>query len=181
MNQKSSLFLNDLKQALSEERLNCSMVGEHLLVYIGHDAKGRDQVLHLHAVEQIMDKTLSKNPQTSYFLVQFRYQFPFKITPGTASEVSSLLLFLNHLLELPGLELSELEDAIFYRYVLFYGEKRIHTDMFLAIIGVIGLILELFHESIEKLATGELTFNDLLEKVLEISKGLKTQPNNHGS
>lgn len=175
MHQKSSLFLNDLKTALTEEKLNCSVVGEHLLVYIGHDSKGREQALHIHAVEQIMEKSLTKNPHSTYFLIQFRYQFPFKIEPSTALEVSSLLLFLNHLMELPGLELSELEEAIFYRYVLFYGEKRIHTDMFLAIIGVIGLILELFTESIEKVATGELTFNDLLEKVLEISKQFKTQ------
>ena len=176
MAQKSSLFLKDLKQALSEEQLNCSLVGEHLLVYIGHDYQNRERVLHLHAVEQLLGNTSIKTPHTAYFLIQFRYQFPFPVKQGCSLEVSSLLLFLNHLLELPGLEISELEDALFYRYVLFYGEKRIHPEMFMAIIGVIGLILELFTESIEKVATGELTFNDLLEKVLELSKQLKTEP-----
>jgi len=93
----------------------------------------------------------------------------FDVNTKTAFETSSLLHFINHLLELPGFEFDEIENKLNYRYVLLSTRPSEAPYLYISILGIIMMVLDMFEETIEKVATGEMTFNEILKQIINVS------------
>ena len=174
-------FLKQFQQCLQKEEYDCTLIEATeatpytgLLVFLGLDEKDRERVLEISIVEQESFKKLrtSKSQELNLFRIQFQTKLPFEIQPEACSQVSSLICYLNRLIELPGFEMDEINLQLFHRYVLIYGESSFNKTVCISIVGFIMLLLELFSSTLERLAQGETTFNQLLEEIVEIGNKL---------
>src|SRR5262249_42511673 len=118
------------------------------------------------------DLTLTESKEPAFFRVQFQVGLPFNIQPSASGQVASLICYLNRLVELPGFEINEIDLQVFYRYVLMYGEEKFNKKLFISIVGYIMLLIELFGSSLEKIAEGKITFNDLLQQIIDIAASI---------
>ncbi len=169
-------MLNHIQAILEQEKFSCVLYPAteqpspaRLLVFLGNDYKKREQILEITSQEQQLHKNLTEYPSlTPYHRLQFRILFPFEVKEAALNQVASLILFLNQLLDLPGLELNELNNQVSYRYVWLVKEEGIDAKLVLSLVGTILLIMELFTQMIEYLADGTTTFNELLEEVIKV-------------
>lgn len=172
--------LKDLESALNKEKYPSHLIDsdealpyERLIVFLGTDYKQRERLLEITLQQQELAEGLM-HPIPGYVRIQFQSTLPFDMGDLATNQVAALLLFLNQLLELPGFEMIEISNKIRYRYVLLTDARGIDEKVCFAIIGMIMLILTIFTEAIEKVASGTITFNDLLEDVLDAAQELKT-------
>ena len=169
--------LKEIQRILEQEKLTCSLLSatEHvpldrLLVSLGIDLKKRERLLEVIAAEQPFPSEYSRPSSTLLPIrIQFRIELPFHIGDEALNQVASLLLFLNHLIDLPGFELDELKGKAIYRYVWIVHPHMINAPLVMSIIGAITLNLSLFSETIEALADGSMSFNDLLSQITQLA------------
>lgn len=175
-------FLKQFQKALKDEEYDCSLVEatdvipyERLLVFLGVDDKERERILEITALRQEFFKELipGESHEPEFFRVQYQIGLPFKIKLDACVQVSSFICYLNRLIELPGFEMDEINLQLSYRYVLMYGEEKFNKKLFLSIVGLTLLVLELFGSSLEKVASGETTFNELLEQIVHMAQHMK--------
>lgn len=147
------------------------IIHERLMVFLGIDSKNREQILEITTQEQILtpEKTQPHtSSQKDYYRIQFLYKFPFDCKDEALNQAGNLLHFLNQTADFPGLELNELENKISFRYVWLTKTEAIDSFIIVSLIGVIQLIVALFSESIEKVASGEKSYNELLQEVISL-------------
>lgn len=169
------MILDQLKDILEKESFECAVTPptqkvpfQRLLVVLDLDHKKRERIVEIIANEQKVSSEFALPPLTSLpYRFQFRIDLPFKIQNFALSQVSSLLLFLNQLLDLPGFELNELEGRVSYRYVWIAQAASLDKFSIMSIMGTIILNLALFADTIESLADGQKTFNDLLAQIIQ--------------
>lgn len=175
-------FLKNFQEMLKTEEYDCVLIErteenpyDRLLVFLGLDEKDREKILEITALKQelIPGAGLSGEKEPAFFRVQFQVGFPFSMLPESSTQVSSLVCYLNRLIELPGFEMNEIDLQLFYRYVLLYGEEKFNKKLFASIVGMIMLTTELFGSTLEKLSSGEMTFNAILEQIIEIGRQIK--------
>lgn len=169
-------YLNRFQSYLDSGELDSTVLSgnedvphDRLLIYGGQDYQQRERIIEVTTQIQQLGQNLGGSSQDEYVRVQFQVTLPFKVEELAARDLSSLLLFLNKLIELPGWEFSELEDRIDYRYVLLTKQDGIDENLFNGIIGLILLITQLFTEIIEQVASGKRSFNNLIEEVIKIA------------
>ncbi|BBI17717.1 hypothetical protein [Neochlamydia sp. S13] len=172
-------FLKQFQQALMDEKFDCSYIEAtdqtfypRLLLFLGVDDKEREKILEVTAIKQELMQGLdsSDNP---FYRIQFHAVFPFNIHPQASTQVSSLICYLNRLIELPGFEMDEINLTLNYRYILLYGERDFNKNLYFSIVGLIMLTLELFNSTLERVARGETTFNQILEEIIKIAQQVK--------
>lgn len=169
--------LKQIQTILEKEEFTCSLFSadeyiprDRLLVFLGLDLKKREQLLEVSAAQQPIASEYALPQGVSLpFRIQFRVELPFKIEDLALNQVASLVLFLNQFTELPGFELDELNGKAIYRYVWIINPEVITATMIMSIMGSIMLNLNLFSETIESLAEGKISFNDLLSQIVEIA------------
>lgn len=175
MPKRSTIALNIIKNILRDEKFECEILAPHtnfshqrLSVFLGNDNKERERLLQIVAAPQEMGQKLSdsKNQQEEFVKFEFRVFLPFSVHESSIQQSASMLSFFNRYTELQGFELIEEERKICYRYVLFCETKKIDRKLCLAIIFTIIVTLDQFSDAIELVSSGEMTFDDLLEKVL---------------
>ena len=140
-----------------------------ILLFLGSDHKQRDRSLEITIQKQILG---SKDEDIPYYRIQFESALPFPLSDLRSHDVGSFLFFLNRQLELPGFEIDEANSLILYRYVHLSSEIDVKPDLLKGIIGSTTLTLDLFGEAIEKVSSGETSFNEILENVLKMAESL---------
>lgn len=165
-------ILQKIEKIVQDEKLDASLFApsekipyDNLIVFIGADSLSRPYVLNITAQSQILDP----KKDSGIFRVSFQLKLPFKIAEFSFSQTSNLIALLNRFLELPGLEINEVTQEIFYRYVLLVDEKGLNKEIILGIIGMIRLILDIHLKSIESVASGSMTYDQLLSQALDAS------------
>ena len=174
------MVINQIKKILEDNEFDCSLAVESkeipfekLLVDFGVDAKEREKVLEIISnplpFPELNSDLVSSSSAVPY-RIQFSSSLPFKIQDVALSQVASLILFLNQFIELPGFELNELEGQVIYRYVWINYPSSVDSPLLMSVIGSIMLNLSLFNDTIESLADGQVTFNDLLSQIVKIAE-----------
>ncbi len=169
---KEQVILQKIEKFFQDEKIDASFFAptenipyENLIVFIGTDALSRPYVLNVTAQSQILDP----KKDSGIYRVTFQLKLPFKIAEFSFSQTSNLIALLNRFLELPGLEINEVTQEIFYRYVLLVDEKGLTKEIILGIAGMIRLILDIHLKSIENVASGSMTYDQLLSQALDAS------------
>ena len=141
-----------------------------LFVDLGQDKQNRPRTLAITLQEQYF-QTLLEHQQmqtdSKYYSIQFDAFFPFEMNVHTSREVASVLLFINRLVDLPGFGMSETENQIYFRYVMLTRENCIDKPLLIGVTGTIMLMMDLFGDIIYEAAVGKMTFNQLLEKIID--------------
>jgi hypothetical protein len=148
---------------------------ERLLVSLGVDQKKRD--LKVEVTEHtlpVLPKFASSADQTLPSKIQFRLILPFKVKNSSLNDISSLLHFLNQSIDLPGFGLDELEGRVIYRYVWLTSPSHLDKISIITLLNALTLNLMLFSDTIESIAKGSSTFNDLLSEI--VSKFKSSHP-----
>lgn len=178
MNVKETL--ENLKKMLVNEQFECSLEPElkappygKILVFLGNDPLERERILEITVNHQMLGDAQKLPAASQYCRIQFELKLPYMMKEHAGNEVASLLAFLNRMLELPGFELDEVNSRIYYRYVLLTAQGVEDKMMICGIIGAILMLLEIFSGTIEQVAEGSRSFNDLLEEMLQIAAKIK--------
>lgn len=172
------MVLNAIKSLLENEEYGCTLSPasqqipvDRLLVFLGLDDKKRERLLEIVASPPLPTQEFALPSNAVLPIrIQFGVKLPFKVQDLSLNQASSLLLFLNQMLDMPGFELNELEGTILYRYVWIIHPTAIDGPLLMSILGAIMVNLGLFSDSIESVASGKMSFNDLLEEVVKMSK-----------
>lgn len=148
-----------------------SSFSEKLEIILGPDHKGRELIMEIIAAQQLIPPqyTHANSPEHPQ-QVQFWVELPFDVKDVALNQMSNLLHFLNQMIELPGFELDELNGKVIYRYVWITHAKMIDDPLIMGITGAILLTLNLLEGTIESLAEGEVSFNDLLSQIVQLTK-----------
>lgn len=171
----SNAALQKLEKLFHSEGLDCSLTPstdeapERLLVFLGLDGRNRQRVVEITAQDQDLLREVQGEGGSLFSgagKIQFEVDFPFKTLDDTTYEVRSLLSFLNRMMELPGLEIDEVENRIYYRYVFLSDQTEDNLKLSLGILGTILVMLDLYTGVIEPVAEGRKAFDELLEEVL---------------
>lgn len=144
-----------------------------LAVHLGKDQDNRDRILVIKAQKQIMgDAILSDTSGSSTPIIHldFTLEYPFKFKPETTKELASLLHFINHEAAVTGYCMDEVEQTIYYRYHMFSLEGSLDRKTLVSIVGMILLFYDIYHKTIEQVANGSITFNELIAQVLLLAK-----------
>jgi hypothetical protein len=165
--------LSLVQKLLNEKTPHCHLVKaskevpfDRLIVFLGTDTKKRERLLEIVESQPHLSEELTLPDFTALFQrLQFRVQLPFQVQDFTLSQMTSLLLFINRFLDLPGFELDELEGKVSYRYVWLTQTQTIDSSLLDHLVGMISLNLALFTEIIESIAEGKISFNDLLAQI----------------
>lgn len=150
---------------------------ERLIVVLGLDTNKRELKLEIteHAMP-VLPETDDSSPLSTFpSRLQFRLILPFKVKNSSLSDISSMLHFLNQSIDLPGFELDELEGRVIYRYVWLTSPSQLDKISIMTLFSAVTLNLMLFADTIESIAKGSSTFNDLLSEIVsKFAKGKGT-------
>lgn len=148
-----------------------------LIVYLGKDKAERDRILKIFVQEQEMGEGLipEKNESKSIILsVLFELEFPFSFDPYHTPQLSSLLHFINDQHKVTGFGMDEAHQKIFLRFHTVSTVEGISVKVLLSIIGIMMLYYDIHYESIEEVAKGEVTFDEIAQQIIEATKKLPT-------
>lgn len=144
-----------------------------LAIHLGQDQEGRERILTIKSQEQLMGQQMvphqSKGSKPIIHL-DFVLEYPFKFKPETTKDLASLLHFINHESAVTGYGMDEVELRIYYRYHMFSLEEGVDRKALVSIVGLILFFYDLYGKTIEQVATGSITFNDLIAQVILLSK-----------
>jgi hypothetical protein len=175
------MILHHISSLLKDTFLDCSYLPasdieptDHLIVTTEIAHKKKRKVIKISAFEQQFDPSLLKKPLSDlYYRIHFSYDFPDEVSALALNEMASMLLFLNQIIDWPGFQLDELNNSISYRFNWLVKNSAIDTIQLTIILGNILLILDMFNESIQQIASGQSTFNELLKSIADFGKQIK--------
>ena len=176
------MVLKRIQDILEKEEFICSISSanetisfDRLLVFLGSDVKKRERILEIKAGhQQVAPEFILPQTTTLPYRIQFLIQLPFKVQDIALNQVASLLLFLNQFIDLPGFELDELNGQVIYRYVWIIKPEAIDAPLIMSIMGAIMLNLSLSSDTIESLANGTTSFNDLLSQIVQFTENSRS-------
>lgn len=175
------MILKTIQAVLDEARFTSSIFPasesspiEQLVVFAGRDQKEREKIIEINAREQQFDPKISKEQlKDHYYRIQFSVKLPFEVDPLALNQTGSLILFLNQQMDWPGFELNELTNQVLYRYNWLIKESAIDSRLLITIFGSILLNLDMFNDTIEQIAMGRSTFNELLESIVKFGQHIQ--------
>lgn len=141
---------------------------ERLVVFGGRDRDDRAHVIEISisgsaAVEKKVGKEeLDLDPALR---VQIDSAFTFPMTDIAYADMAQFLHFINLQIELPGFYLDHLNEKVIYRYVLLFEGETIPKKTLLSLIGVVLFLQDVFGQTLERLASGKVTFVELMEEL----------------
>ncbi|PKL75636.1 MAG: hypothetical protein CVV27_14360 [Candidatus Melainabacteria bacterium HGW-Melainabacteria-1] len=137
---------------------------EQLLVHYGTDAQGRELVIRLLFMEELVQSYQQESGQSlpaSYGThLQFLINFATPGLDGRQPDLDRLLATLNRLSPL-GLFGTHQQDGLFYRYTLVLNRKEPDPRLIAEIIESTGFIAERFMPAFDRLGAGEPVQNIL--------------------
>lgn len=137
-----------------------------LAVDIGTDDKDRQRLLAIHITEQELGQNIQESKkqheEAPLVFIEFSVKYPFTFDPMYGKDIGSLLHFLNRQIKLPGFQMDEAENTIFFQYNLVTTLEGVSDILVLSLVGMIMLAVDMYSFAIETLATGDMSFNELM-------------------
>lgn len=157
-----TLSLDSLQKALIEKKHSANIQKETEQVYCILKLEKREFPLFLRIYQ---DEEL----------LQLLAFFPCEVKADTAAEVARLLHLFNKELDIPGFGMDELAGVVFFRCMIPTANRKISQELFDAYISTIELACKTFSPTVEAVAAGLITFDEILSKAREAAE--KSQKN----
>lgn len=145
-----------------------------LLVFLGMDSQSRERTAQITVIHQEMGEGLAGGPKEgkSFFTLNIRVPLPCEINDNAHSDLCSAVCYVNSNLMLPGFEYHEGEDHLLFRHVLLVREDLVSETQILSILGWIIFTLDLYAATLGEVASGKMTFDELIQQVIDYSQKL---------
>ncbi len=176
--------LNNIQQTLKNEQYDTKILEitedsllPCLIVHLGKDKEERDRIVKIFVQEQEMGEALlpeENEPKSIILSVLFELEFPFTFDPYHTPQLSSLLHFINDQHKITGFGMDEAHQKIFFRFHTLSTVEGINTKVLLSIIGIMMLYYDIHYMSIEEVANGKITFDEIAQQIIEVTKELPT-------
>lgn len=160
---KNEQYATDVLEVTEESMHPC------LLVYLGKDSDKRDRILRIYVQEQAISEALlpdDKEPKTTIVTLVFELEFPFEFDPYHTPQLGSLLHFINNQQKMTAFSMDEVHNKIYLRYHMMTAAEGINTQVLLAILGILMFLYDLHYKSIEEVAAGHLTFDEIAQQII---------------
>jgi hypothetical protein len=141
---------------------------EKLVVFGGKDRDDRAHLIEIGisgsaaAEKKVGKEEIDLDPALR---VQIDSAFTFSIADIAYADLAQFLHFINLQIELPGFYLDHLNEKVIYRYVLLFEGETIPKKTLLSLIGVVLFLQDVFGQTLERLASGQVTFLGLMEEL----------------
>lgn len=183
MHRSHSTVVEKIHKILDKEKFECSsylsgqkeslrgpLYRDFILVFLGINQDKQERILEISVTDLNPSLSASDHPKVSYYRIEFITEIVLDLEPFATTQLESLILFINHVLDWPGFDLDELRGRVFYRYVWLVKESSIEGKAFTQLIGNLIMTLDLFEEMLRLVGEGKTSFDKLLEQVLELQK-----------
>lgn len=183
-------ILLSIKEDLTGQGVDCvfvpidDLLHNKLLIYTGENKKKLTQLIEIKVQTSEVNQAIADGSGHDYASFQLDAFFPLVVDDLAMSEVAQFLHFLNFQVEVPGFYLNYIDKTIVYRYVLLSESDHVPKKILLSLVGIAMFFQDVFGQTLERLATGEVTFIQMMEeiqKILEKVNTSKTNKNGKGS
>lgn len=140
---------------------------ERLFVVFDQDEKGRDQILQLVFINDMLNLSDQPDEPDDMFLLQFTLELPFRVQESALAEVARLLLALNRVIPVGALGLAEPERQVYFNYVLSCSDREVEDVVAANIVGIVEFYIPSFAVLIEAVAEGSRTREDVIKQLTE--------------
>lgn len=180
----TEILLTKIQAHLAKEGIDCAILHPEeempiprLFVYLGVDHESRERTMEITVQEQILPKASHGRPsievESGFYRLQIQSLFPIRFEARYASNVASSINFINGMLELPGLFSDEVRDQVFYRTIQLLTKKDFDSTLLEGIVGMHRMVLDIFSDLLEKMATGTMTHFEFLEEIVKHTQPAK--------
>ena len=154
----AELTLEEVKKKLQEKQLDPKIQSETNQVYAILDADDREFPIFARIYQ-------GRN------LLQLIAFFPTQPLQKTIPDIARLLHVFNKELDIPGFGIDELSRIVYFRCMIPTPKGKLDPDLFDSFYGSIVSACKTFAQSIDAVGSGVTTFEDLMRKAQEKSKG----------
>lgn len=164
-------ILQTVKEDLIGQGLDCVVLSDtdtlqkKLVVYSGEDAEKRTQLIEIKVQARNGNPRQLKQSGQDCVSFQLDALFPFAVEDLSMSDMAQFLHFLNLQIEIPGFCLDYVNNTVIYRYVLLAEDQHIPQRILLSLIGIAMMLQDMFGQTLERLAKGQVTFVDLMQEI----------------
>ncbi len=139
---------------------------QFLMISLGEDLKNREYVLQLNYIPLPTSEVAEERayPFGKNIYLQFVVNLPFQSKKKYETDLIKIIAQLNASIELPGLGYNEVLNQLYFRYVYFFYDEKIHKKWLLSLFVYIRTILDLFSGWIEDISEGKVTLEEMTEK-----------------
>lgn len=139
------------------------------------DAKIQDETNQAYAVWTVDQKefTLFVRLMPGDTLLQLLAFFPLTVTPKAMGDTARLLHALNRELDLPGFGMEEGSSVVFFRLMAPIVDKTLSDELLEAYVNAIQVVCKTFFPSVLAVASGGMTFDELVAQAQEMAKKQK--------
>ena len=134
---------------------------EQLVVPLGVDANGQERAVVIVLQEPELEEGEVEQPD-DIRLIKFIGVMVVQVVPDASNDVARLVSFLNHMVEFPGFIYTETMHSVNFLYGLPVVGQRIQGQQLVSVIGLIGSMIDLYQETIQQIASGKISFEQLL-------------------
>ncbi len=178
------LDLPSLEKFFKNQEFECTLLAasaeiprDYLFVHIGNDFKDRDMILQINLTKQLIDQEdkipgIQGDTEHLYHL-QLMVQLPYAVNEECIGELSRLLLLINKSSDIPGLEFSEVDRALFWRNVMIVDGSSIDPYVLITLIGTVLMIVNVFGPFIEAVAAGEKSLQGTVQEIRGLQGNVK--------
>ena len=163
-----------IQQDLLAEEFDARLLGiddknfyERLFVVFDPDDKGRDQILQIMFINDLLNLSGQADEPEDMFLLQFTLELPFRVPEAAAAEVARLLLALNRVLPVGALGMTEPEGTVYFNYALSNADRRVEDVVTANTVGLIEFYIPGFAKLIEAVADGSRKRQDVIKQLIE--------------
>lgn len=165
--------LKAIQHLLETDGFKCQYIPKnvdilHDQLFVSLEVTGIDEevILQIKLVEHALEDA-RHGDKDSLHLLQFFVALPFKVRENKISDTLRFLSLINRSLEVPGFELSEVDQLVYYRYVIMTTENAISSLLIRNLLGVIMFVLDSFSTMIEEISLGKRTLQEVVEEAIQ--------------
>lgn len=169
----------DIKSLLEKTNFKCEILPasdkipvDQLIVDLGPDEQDRVRLLVIRtAVQDLSSQDFllgTTSPIRKYQEIQLHVVLPFLVNMENIPDTARLILLFNKGIELPGFELSEIDQIVVFRHAFVAPEDDLDERILLSLVGMIQVLLQTFAQTLEAVATGKETLLGVLENARKV-------------
>ncbi len=136
---------------------------QQLVVPLGVDTNGQERAVVVVLQEPELEEGETEQPD-DIRLIKFIGVMVVQVVPDANNDVARLVSFLNHMVEFPGFIYTETMHSVNFLYALPVMGTRLQGQQLVSIIGLIGSMIDLYQDTIQQIASGKVSFDQLLSQ-----------------
>ena len=140
---------------------------DQLDVPIGVDEQERDRRIIV-MVDKEDNEDFDEDEADTVHLVKFLGVMPVEVKEELLGDTARMVSFVNHVADVPGFLLTEPLASVHFLYTLPCAGGQVDPIQFVASLGLVGSMVDMYQSQIESVAQGENTFAAVLAGEVDI-------------